>query len=267
MRQCGGSLRHLGNGKVSLCWDADTGIDRCNFVIRLGKAWAKGLARPWAFAGASLSHAKALRTMLPSVDASGDPLSIFEDDAVLSLNLEKKISKIVSALPSGWLIVQLGAQTAGVASSGRRTFRSFQFGKVKQAERCYLAHAYLVSAMGAREVLQKLEAGCSPDGALVAVQGAQCRKKRKTTFYVDPALCSQSSFVSDTCVESDWREALKKKVTCKNIGHKGSGKIRRRALKQMRSDMGRKGGQKKAGGGTSESQMRQKKAKKIKWAS
>ena len=267
MQKSSGRMRHLGKGRVRLCWSS--GNVREQFVVRLGRSWEKGLSRPWAVAGAVLSHIKALETMLPDMEKTGQPLLVLEDDADLCPDLTRQVSRLVKTLPKNWEILQLGSQMAGVAPlTCRRCYKHVAGVDLRRSERNYLAHAYVLSAAGVRQVLPKLRGGSFPDAALVAVQSAAARQQLAKTFFVDPSLVNQADFVSDTCTQPDWRKALKHHVVCRNKSKNsdGKGKIRKGHLKQMRGQCGSRGGRCFAGNGTSAKQMQTKFAKVLRWA-
>lgn len=101
--------------------------------------------------------------------------------------------------------------TAGTAGLTRR-LRKLAAYSLKRAERCYLAHAYVLSLAGAQQVLQKLAAGFPPDAALVCAQGSEARSGKRICFYLHPSLVRHSSqFSSDTCTQRNWKLALRTK--------------------------------------------------------
>lgn len=111
-----------------------------------------------------------------------------------------------------------------------------------------IAHAYLVSEKALDELDQRHTKGQTPGGALASLQCREARLKRKTCFYLKPDLVTQKEEKSLTCVESSWVKGLK--TTAKKVyptSLRGSKPISKKALQNMRSRTGEKGGQVNAG--------------------
>ena len=188
---------------------------------------------------------------------------ILEDDAchAESQQFVKVVRKALSSAPAGWQTIQLGCQYAGVAISERRRYRWLSAARryaMHIAERCYQAHAYLVSKVGCQVLSQYLSRGFTPDGSLAALQSANARKGLLSCLYVKPDLMVQASHESRTCTAHSWQIALRSMKKIKQPAQTSSKKIKKKFVKQVRSTAGRRGGLCNAGSGSSEAKVRKK---------
>ena len=126
------------------------------------------------------------------------------------------------------------------------------------AERCYQAHAYLVSKVGGQALADYLDRGFTPDGSLAALQSANARKGLSACFFVKPDLMVQATHKSRTCAAHSWQIAFRSMKRIKQPVQTSSKKIRKQFVKQVRSTAGQCGGVCKAGSGSSEAQVRKK---------
>ena len=188
--------------------------NRRTFRFRLAKSCLRAVPSLWGFLGATLSHQLALNQAALS---EAPHCLIFEDDALPCLNgqpFHKILREALHAVP--FLLLQFGARAAGCAPrSKRRTVRTLSGGfKLCLAERCYQAHSFLVSNRAIPLLLQLLQNGASPDGALVSLQAKEARQNRRTCFFLQPAVITQLDTNSDTCRGApSWKVALAKKKT------------------------------------------------------
>lgn len=131
------------------------------------------------------------------------------------------------------------------------------------------SQAYLASHTALRKLQQYSREGRSPDGAIVAVQNEMARSgQARRCLFVTPAIFVQKGD-SETCATGrGWKESLQdyygkakkktaskskssatRKVRQKNENWKG--KVSKRAVQHVRSESGKTGGSKRAGGGSS----------------
>ena len=134
--------------------------------LQLGNTYTLGLANAWRMLGCSLSHMMTLRRGLA---ARSPYFIILENDCRSSAPqfFWQMVKTALATMPKRWSLLQLGSATAGPAPMSRRKCvrtticgkgRTF---KLRVAERCCLAHAYLISATGAAEMLRLMESGAS----------------------------------------------------------------------------------------------------------
>ena len=139
--------------------------------------------------GCCLAHEKALATI---AQKQLGPTLILESDATLSVTateFQKMVDAFLSAALKQWLTIQLGCQTARLAKSKRACVKYLDADKMFAlhiAERCYLAHAYLISAAAVPLLQERLGRGQTPDGASSSLQSREVQSQRRTCFFLKP---------------------------------------------------------------------------------
>lgn len=180
-----GRVTRKGRGNVHVSWAA--GETRVSREFSLGKSLQKGLVDIWGMVGCCLAHEKALATI---AQKQLGPTLILESDATLSVTaaeFQKMVHAFLSAALKQWLTIQLGCQTAGLAKSKRACVKYLDADKkfaLHIAERCYLAHAYLISAAAVPLLQERLGRGQTPDGPSSSLQSREVQSQRRTCFFL-----------------------------------------------------------------------------------
>jgi glycosyl transferase family 25 len=100
--------------------------------------------------GCTLSHKAALETFLLSSETTA---LILEDDALVPPNLAAMIEQFATILPTGWGILKIG----GMGGFRGKVLGDTNFGRiVDTAAPTIYAHAYVVSRLGAEQLLRKI---------------------------------------------------------------------------------------------------------------
>ena len=204
---------------VRLSWTDSSSKERCVKRLQLGNTYTLGPANAWGMLGCSLSHMMALRRGLA---ARSPYFIILENDCRSSAPqfFWQMVKTALATMPKRWSLLQLGSATAGPAPmSWRKCVRTTICGKgrtfkLRVAERCCLAHAYLISATGAAEMLRLMESGRIPDTAFMSMQASALRANtpKSHCFHFSPSLVDQQRPTefdpSTTCTLQSWRKAL-----------------------------------------------------------
>ena len=277
-----GRLRTMGK-HVRLSWTDSSSKERCVKRLQLGNTYTLGLANTWGMLGCSLSHMMALRRGLA---ARSPYFIILENDCRSSAPqfFWQMVKTALATMPKRWSLLQLGSATAGPAPmSWRKCVRATICGKgrtfkLRVAERCCLAHAYLISATGAAEMLRLMESGRIPDTAFMSMQSSALRAKtpKSQCFHFSPSWVDQQRPTefdpSTTCTLQSWRKGLAGTLTSRQrrktqkSKHNGArtrlnAKITRRAARTVKKAAGEAGGLKRAGNGSSVKNVHKKSQK------
>ena len=174
-------------------------------IFSFGKSLQKGLVDIWGMVGCCLAHEKALATI---AQKQLGPTLILESDAILSVTateFQKMVHASLNAAPKQWLTVQLGCLTGEPAKSKRACVKYLDADRkfsLRIAERCHLAHAYLISTAAVPLLQERLGRGQTPDGALSSLQSREVRSQRRTCFFLKPDLFKQEN-EEFTCITLD----------------------------------------------------------------
>ena len=227
------------------CW-----WTRVSRELSLGKSLQKGLVDIWGMVGCCLAHEKALATI---AQKQLGPTLILESDATLSVTaaeFQKMVHAFLSAALKQWLTIQLGCQTAGLAKSKRACVKYLDADKkfaLHIAERCYLAHAYLISAAAVPLLQERLGRGQTPDGASSSLQSREVQSQRRTCFFLKPERMKNLWRVSDS-----WTTALRKENKWKYPTSIRGNKKSKESSGKRTSTIRKKGGKVHAGKGSSQ---------------
>ena len=168
---------------------AAAGETRASREFSLGKSLQKGLVDIWGLVGCCLAHEKALATI---AQKQLGPTLILESDATLSVTateFQKMVHVFLSAALKQWLTIQLGCQTAGLATSKRACVRCLDADK-----EVYIAYsrALLSStrvfdfSCGSAITPERLGRGQTPDRASSSLQSREVQSQRRTCFFLKP---------------------------------------------------------------------------------
>ena len=275
LQESGGRWVDMGKNTVRASWDE--GKTRITRTFALGKSFGRGLTNPWSVIGAILSHEVAVKRALSRLQAGAPAVCIMEDDCALGKpladvdNVAGAIGKTYDAFTSNfasWELLLWGGEPNDLWAKASRNACQKHVEKpvvvdICVAEVVYEAHAYMLkSEAAANHVLASLARGATPDGALVRYMNHACTPKNYSAFFFQPNLIRQTGDDSSTCVGKNWKTALKETAPPKKRKYtkesRGAAPIKKRNLKQMRRQVGAKGGQASAGGGSSVQAVRRK---------
>ena len=200
---------------------------------------------------------------------------VLEDDAVTADPdiVSEILFAAMPAMSRKWCLLQLGSKTCGAAPhSRRRKVVALEHNyHLHTAERNILAHAYVVHKnRGGPLLLQYLRDGKTPDNALQALQNFFLRKNITACYTIQPSLLEQDQHHSSaTCKLSSWDLALKTKPASQPMltnTDRGTRRINKRKMSDLRANAGAKGGKAKAGSGVTAAEMRAKKRRLLTYA-